>query len=93
MHRLGVYRIRLPKNYICKPPRYTTLVWRETEGDGEGDITRLVAKDADTSDSICQRTKKPIFDSILPISLHKSHMKKKSLNASIGGIPDMTTKK
>ena len=38
MHRLGVYRIRLPKNYICKPPRYTTLVWRETEGDG--DITR-----------------------------------------------------
>ena len=56
MHRLGVYRIRLPKNYICKPPRYTTLVWRETEGDGEGDITRLVAKDADTSDSICQRT-------------------------------------
>ena len=51
MHRLGVYRIRLPKNYICKPPRYTTLVWRETEGDGEGDgdITRLVPKDADTS--------------------------------------------
>ena len=30
-------------------------MWRETEGDGEGDITRLVAKDADTSDSICLR--------------------------------------
>ena len=59
MHRLRVYLIRLPKNYICKPPRYTTLVWRETEGDGDGDgdgdITRLVPKDADTSDSICQR--------------------------------------
>ena len=39
------------KNYICKPPRYTTLVWRETEGDGDGDITRLVPKDADTSDT------------------------------------------
>ena len=58
MQRVGVYRIRLPKNYICKPQRYTTLVWRETEGegDGDGDITRLVPKDADTSDSICQRT-------------------------------------
>ena len=36
MHRLGVYRIRLPKNYICKPPRYRTLVWRVTDGDGDG---------------------------------------------------------
>ena len=36
-------------------------MWRETEGDGEGDITRLVAKDADTSDSICQRAPGPNF--------------------------------
>ena len=42
------------KKLHLQTPQIYDLVWRETEGDG--DITRLVPKDADTSDSICQRT-------------------------------------
>ena len=50
MHRLGVYRIRLPKNKISKSSAYMTLVWRETDGDSDGHT--ICFKDADTSDSM-----------------------------------------
>ena len=58
MKRLGVYWIRLQKNKSSKPPRSRSLRWAVTEGDGDGDVNghTICLKDADTSDSICQRT-------------------------------------
>ena len=50
-------------------------------------VTMILAKEK-------MAPKQPIFDSILPISLQKfAYEKKIELNASIGGIPDTTTKK
>ena len=58
MKRLGAYPNRLKKNKISKPSRYRSLRWAVIEGDGEGegDGHTICLKDADTSDSICQRT-------------------------------------
>ena len=56
VYRLGVYRIKLSKNEFSATLVSRRYRWRVTEGDGEGDITRFCLKDADTSDSICQRT-------------------------------------
>ena len=53
MKRLGAYPNRLKKNKISKPSRYRSLRWAVIEGDGDGHTICL--KDADTSDSICQR--------------------------------------
>ena len=80
MHRLGVYRIRLQKKQKYKPPRSRSLRWAVTEGDGR--YHSICFKDADTSDSICQRilvdlakiTNVPQY--FAHISLEKSTMKK-----------------
>ena len=58
MKRLSAYPIRLQNNKISKPSRYRSLRWAVIEGDGDGDVNghTICLKDADTSDSICQRT-------------------------------------
>ena len=36
VYRLGVHQTILQKNNKYKPPRNRTLVWRETEDEGDG---------------------------------------------------------
>ena len=59
MHRLGVYRIRLPKQIFLRTPGSRSLRCDVTDGggdgDGEGHFTRFVSRTLIHQMCICQR--------------------------------------
>ena len=57
MHRLGVYRIRLPKQIFLRTPGSRSLRCAVTEGggDGEGRFTRFVSRTLINQSYDCQR--------------------------------------